>query len=78
MCLSALADFFRKGIAQADRSVEHGMIGRRILVTHEITLPLELHHIRRIGLRDRWLDPGALENLQRLRIEIGGEIGGIR
>ena len=39
---------------------------------------LELHDGVRTGLRDRGLDPGLAEDLQRLRIEVGGEIGGVR
>jgi len=76
---SALAtDFLRKGIAQADGSVEHRAVRRGIGVAHEIALPLELHHVVRVGLRDRGLDPCVLENLKRLRIEIGGKVGGVR
>src|SRR6266566_6589549 len=68
----------RKGIAQADGSVEHWTVLRGIGIAHEIALPLELHHVVRVGLRDRGLDPCVLENLKRLRIEIGGEVGGVR
>src|SRR6267154_1073275 len=71
-------DFLCKSIAQADGPAEHWPRRRRILIAHEIALPFELHHVRPIGFRNRWLDPRILENLKRLRIEIGGEVGGVR
>src|SRR5450759_273836 len=56
---SALSpNFLRKRIAQADRPVEHRTVRRRVLVAHEIALPLELHHVGGIGRSDRGLDPG--------------------
>src|SRR5277367_7144332 len=74
---SSLADFLRKGVAQSYGSVQHQALRRRIFVADEITLPLELHGLTRIGLGNRSLDSGIVQNLQRLRIEVGGEIGGI-
>src|SRR5258707_3302529 len=41
--LTLPADFLCKRVAQADGPVEHWTTGRRILVVHEIALPLELH-----------------------------------
>ena len=76
---SALAaDFLRKGIAQADGPVKHWMFRRRILIAHKITLPFELDHLGRIGFRHCGLDPRVGQDFQRLRVEVGGEIGGVR
>src|SRR5882672_12405535 len=71
-------DFLCKGIAQADGPVEHQASGRRIPIAHEIALPFELHYIGRISRRDRGFDPCIGENFERMRIEIGGEISGVR
>ena len=46
MALSALPDLFRKGVAQPDGAVEHGMIRGRILVPNEVALTFELHDLR--------------------------------
>src|SRR4051794_7433446 len=77
-CSALAADFLRKGVAQADGAVEHGLAGRGILVAHEIALPLELHHLAGIVGCDRRLDPGVGQDFQRLRIEVGGEIRSVR
>src|ERR1700733_3772797 len=54
------------------------MARRRVAVAHEIALALELYRTGRIGFGDGGLDPRVGENLERLRVEIGGEIGGVR
>jgi len=74
----SLADFLRKSVAQPYGSVQHQAVQRRIFVADEIALPLELHGLARIGLGNRRLDPGVFQDLQRQRIKVGGEIGGIR
>src|ERR1700684_2893235 len=73
----SLADFLRKGVAQSYGSVQHQAPRRRIFVADEIALPLELHGLARIGLGNRRLNPDVCQKLQRLRIEVGGEIGRI-
>src|ERR1700730_1301348 len=71
-------NFLCEGIAQADGAAEHRAVRRRILVADEITLALELHDLAGMDLCDRGLDARILQNFQRLRIEVGGEIGGVR
>ena len=54
------------------------MVGGAVLVAHEIALPFKLHHLGRIGFGHTRLDPRVLQNFQRLRIKVRGEVAGIR
>src|SRR5438034_2079649 len=77
-CSALPADFLRKRVAQADGAVEDRLAGRGILVAYEIALPLELYHLAGIVSGDRWLDTRVRQHFQRFRIEVGGEIRGVR
>src|SRR3954471_7454664 len=72
------ADFLGEGVAQADCAVEHRAVRGRIRIAGEIALALELHRIGRIAGSDGRLDPRVLQNFQRVRIEVSGEIAGVR
>src|SRR5262249_16467157 len=65
------------GVAQADRAVEHQRAGLGVRVAGKIALALELHRVGRIVPDERRLDHGAGEPLERVGIEVGGEIGRI-
>ena len=55
-----------------------GRSGVEVPVAHEIALAFELHDVVRMACRDGGLDPGVLQDFQRLRIEVGGEVAGVR
>ena len=64
----------RPAVAQADRSVEHRLssVSR---IPDKIAQPLELHRFPGIARRQRGLDPGIREHLERGRVQIGRKVG---
>ncbi len=75
---SVLAGDLGPGIAQANRAIEHQSPRVRVLIWAEIALPFELHDIVGIERRQRGLDAGIVEDFERLRIEFGCKVAGIR
>src|SRR6202023_3017604 len=64
----------RIGVAQPDGAVEDETAGRRVRIAAEIAQPLELHRLLAVARGERRLETAIGEDLERLRIEIGGEI----
>src|SRR5215510_3559579 len=66
------------GVTQADRAIEHELVGGRVRVEAEVALPLELHGLAGPGRGQRRLDASISERFERIRIEIADEVGGVR
>ena len=64
----------RKRVAEADRADEDRLAGRRIPVAAEIAQPLELHRLVGVRRRRGRLEHRAGQDLERVRIEVGGKV----
>ena len=69
---------FGPGIAQSNRAIKHEPAGLRIRVRAEIALALELHDFACFQLCKCRLEASLGEYFQRIRIELRGEIAGVR
>src|SRR4051812_17941692 len=65
-------------VAQTDGAVEHRLARRRVLVAREVTLALELHRFGGVVGRERRLDARLAQHLERVWIELGGEVRDVR
>src|SRR4051812_35261634 len=61
-------------VAQPDRPVEDEPAGGGVLVEIEIALPFELNRRLEIADRERRLEAAVLQQLERVRVQIGEEI----
>ena len=57
-------------VAEGDRAVKDGLLGRRILIEREVADSFELETIFEMSVREGRFELRAFDNLQRFRIEI--------
>ena len=74
--ISALAaDLFGECITQSNSAIEHRLLRCRVRIAHKVALALELHHFTGLSRHSqRRLDPRAAQNLNGMRIEVGGKV----
>src|SRR5262245_60629192 len=65
-------------VAQADRAVEDRAARLRIRVAIEVALALELHGGIGVAAGDGGLQLAIVQHFERIRVEVGREVAGIR